>query len=149
MPNDLHFVLKGWREGRVKLSSVIKWAESGPPAASCPSPDLQWAEGGGGGGERSRVRWRRGNRPYLAVQAFFFHQWLREWGESDWHWWEKTWTVWSDAALRPRPLTSLIDRVWWDCHPARGAVCGDRRDGREGKWADQEGGSGVRWDREK
>lgn len=41
--------------------------------------------------------------------------------ETDWHWWDQSRTVRCCAALRPG-LTSLIDRVWWDCHWARRAA---------------------------
>ncbi len=41
--------------------------------------------------------------------------------ETDWHWWDQTRAVRCCAALRPG-RTSLIDRVWWDCHWARRAA---------------------------
>lgn len=69
------------------------------PAASSPSPDLQWAGGG-----------RRGPRRETDYiwQPEPFSKWLREWGETDWHWWDQTWTVRCDAALRPGPSQAWL-----------------------------------------
>lgn len=94
----------GQRKCQAISNQALSWIST--PAQSLPSPDLQW----GGVGDRQTIS---GN-----LNLFKVTERVRE---TDWHWWDQTRTVRCCAALRPG-LTSLIDRVWWDCHWARRAA---------------------------
>lgn len=76
---------------------ALSWIST--PAASSPSPDLQWAGGG---------RWGPRRETDYIWQPEPFSKWLREWGETDWHWWDQTWTVRCNAALRPGPSQAWL-----------------------------------------